>query len=129
MSENGSDLADELWAAADHKIASYLVYPEARAALAAAFRAERIDRRDLERAASDLGSATRSMVLIGVDAGLALKAGELAEEHALRGYDAVHLATALSARVDDLLVVSWDRDLATAALNCGHAVAPAIVRP
>ncbi len=69
------------------------------------------------------------MVLIGVDAGLALKAGELAEEHALRGYDAVHLATALSARVDDLLVVSWDRDLATAALNCGHAVAPAIVRP
>ena len=40
------------------------------------------------------------MRLVGVDHALARAAGTLAEAHALRGYDAVHLATALS--IDDL---------------------------
>jgi hypothetical protein len=33
-----------------------------------------------------------AMLLIGVDWSLALHAGKIAEDHALRGYDAVHLA-------------------------------------
>jgi hypothetical protein len=35
VAEHGPDVADELWAAATLRIASQLVYPEARAALAA----------------------------------------------------------------------------------------------
>jgi hypothetical protein len=128
VGEDGSDLADELWAAADLKIASYLVYPEARAALAAASRAGRIDHRGLRRVVSDLGAATSSMSLVGVDETLAREAGRLAQEHALRGYDAVHLATALSGEDRQLVVVTWDRGLAGAALRCGYPVAPAFAR-
>lgn len=128
VAEDGSDLADQLWAAADLKLASHLVYPEARAALAAASRAGRIDRRGLRRAVSDLDAATSSMSLIGVDEALAREAGRLAEEHALRGYDAVHLATALSGADPELVVVTWDRDLAAAVLRCGSPVAPPLVR-
>jgi predicted nucleic acid-binding protein len=126
VAEDGSALADELWAAADLQMASHLVYPEARAALAAAFRAGRIDRRDLRRAVADLEAATSAMLLVGVDEALAREAGRLAEEHSLRGYDAVHLATALSSGDDTILIVTWDRDLAVAALHCGRTVAPAL---
>jgi predicted nucleic acid-binding protein len=123
--EDGSDLADELWAAADLKIASHLLYPEARAALAAAYRAGRVDQRGLRQAIADLEAATSSMALVGVDEGLAREAGRLAEELSLRGYDAVHLATALSSEDDERLIVTWDRDLAVAASRCGCLVAPA----
>jgi predicted nucleic acid-binding protein len=66
------------------------------------------------------------MLLIGVDEALAHEAGKLADNHALRGYDAVHLASALSVEDDELVVVTWDRDLAAAALRCGRPVAPAV---
>lgn len=48
------------------------------------------------------------------------------EEHALRGYDAVHLATALGIADPNLLIVTWDRVLARAAGECGHPVVPAL---
>jgi predicted nucleic acid-binding protein len=126
VAEDGSDLVDELWDMAELKISSELVYPEARAALAAASRDGRIDQRGLRQGVSDLEAAASSMSLVGVDAALAREAGQLAEDYALRGYDAVHLATALSADDRELVVVTWDRDLAGAALKCGHPVAPAL---
>jgi predicted nucleic acid-binding protein len=127
VSEDGSDLADELWDAADLKVSSHLVYPEARAALAAALRAGRINARGVRRAVADLDAAVASVQRIGVDEALARDAGRLAEEHALRGYDAVHLATALSVEDPTLVIVSWDGELARAALRCGRSVAPALV--
>ena len=126
MTEDGSGLADDLWAASESRISSQLIYPEACAALATAARARRIDSRALRRAVGDLNDATASMRLIGVDAALARAAGQLAEEHSLRGYDAVHLATALCSDDRNLLVVTWDRDLGGAALQRGLAVAPAL---
>ena len=42
-------------------------------------------------------------------------AGELAQRHELRGYDAVHLAAAVTVRSADLVVVTGDNDLARAA--------------
>jgi uncharacterized protein len=64
------------------------------------------------------------MLLIGVDWSLALHAGKIAENHALRGYDAVHLATALASNASDLVLVTWDHDLARAAGRSGLAVIP-----
>lgn len=52
--------------------------------------------------------------VIGLDAVLARAAGELAERHALRGYDAVHLASAIAIEDPDLVMATWDRDLAAA---------------
>lgn len=63
--------------------------------------------------------------MVGIDDTLARSAGELAELHGLRGHNAVHLASAISLEDSELLTVTWDRDLADAAVACGYAVAPA----
>jgi predicted nucleic acid-binding protein len=123
--EEGSDLAGEVWSHATSRVASRLVYPEARAALAAAARAGRIDDPSRAAAVRDLEAACEAMDLIGVDRELARHAGYLAERHALRGYDAVHLATALSVVDPASVVVTWDRDLARGALAAGRSVIPA----
>jgi hypothetical protein len=60
---------------------------------------------------------------IGVTASIARSAGDLAEEHALRAYDAVHLASALSLADDELAIVSADRELLDAAAAVGLNVA------
>ncbi len=104
------------------KVASLLVYPEARAALAAARRADRIDAGALRVAIGSLESACAAMHLIGVDGALARRAGALAQQHVLRGYDAVHLATALSVGEPELVLSTWDRGLARAAGGVGIAV-------
>lgn len=124
LEEDGSQLADELWSRSSSRLASTLIYPEARAALAAAQRAGRLDEPSLLAAASDLQSACAAMRLIGVDWALARHAGEIAERHALRGYDAVHLATALGSQDPELVLVTWDHDLTGAAATVGIAVIP-----
>lgn len=126
LEEEGSRLADEIWARSSRRVASRLVYPEARAALAAAHRDGRIDQTALRATIGDLDAACDAMVLIGVDWPLARHAGELAEQHALRGYDAVHLATALATDAPDLALVTWDRDLASAALKLGITIIPSL---
>lgn len=55
--------------------------------------------------------------------GLARQAGELAEEFELRGYDAVHLATALDLGDEDVVLVTWDGALSRAAEKNGLAIA------
>lgn len=62
--------------------------------------------------------------MVGIDSPLARHAGELAEALELRGYDAVHLASALALGADTTLV-TWDQDLKRAAAESGCAVAPA----
>jgi predicted nucleic acid-binding protein len=109
-------------------MASVLAYPEARAALSAAQRAgridQRVDQREHRTTVQDLDAACAAMRLVGVDWHLALRAGEIAEQHALRGYDAVHLATALSIQDAEVALVTWDRNLAHASLRAGRPVAP-----
>jgi len=102
---------------------SILSYPEGRAALAAARRGERLSARGYLRAGADFESLHAELLVVGVDDRLARQAGELAERFALRGYDAVHLACALSFATDTTLV-SWDEDLRTAAAASGCILAP-----
>jgi predicted nucleic acid-binding protein len=101
-----------------------LVYPEARAAAAAAHRGGRIDARTLRSAVRRIDELCKELDVIGLDAALAHSAGELAERHGLRGYDAVHLASAIAIEDPSLVMATWDRYLAAAA--AGHrAVVPA----
>ena len=67
-----------------------------------------------------------ALVIVGVDDALARRAGEIAEERALRGYDAVHLASALALGPGETILVTWDRDFSDAAVGAGLAVAPAL---
>lgn len=72
----------------------------------------------------DLAQLDRQLTLIDVGADLCRAAGRLAEWHALRGYDAVHLATALTLASERLIFATWDRGLARAAGDEGLGVVP-----
>ena len=56
-------------------------------------------------------------------------AGHLARTHALRGADAVHLASALAVGDPDLIVAVWDRRLHAGAQAAGCRLAPAKLDP
>jgi predicted nucleic acid-binding protein len=85
----------------------------------------RIDPSTLRSAVRAIDELYAEFHVIGIDGALAQSAGELAELHRLRAYDAVHLASAISVEDDGLVAVTWDRDLADAAVACGYAVVPA----
>ncbi len=78
------------------------------------------------RAVAELDALNAELVIIGVDDLLAHRAGALADTHALRGYDALHLASALALGPGETILVTWDRALSDAAVEAGLAVAPAI---
>lgn len=122
--EDGSELAAELWATRRRAASSVLTYPEGRAALAAAHRGGRLNAGGFRQAREEFGALHDEMLLIGVDRALTQHAGQLAEDRSLRGYDAVHLASALALGKETTLI-TWDRDLRDAAARSGIGIAPA----
>jgi hypothetical protein len=124
VDEEGSELAAALWDGCDAAVSSRLAYPEVRAALAAAGRNHRLDpdaQRRAEVAWEEFWSATRAVELTET---ITAHAGDLAGKHALRGADAVHLASALAIGDDPLFAV-WDQRLRSGAETIGINVAPA----
>ncbi len=125
IEEDGSDLVAALWDGCDAAVSSRLTYPEVRAALASARRARRIDasgQRQAEVAWEGFWAATRAVEL--TDA-VTMQAGELASSHALRGADAVHLASAIAVGVHDTVFAVWDDRLRAGAEAAGIRVVPA----
>jgi uncharacterized protein len=119
VAEPGSPVARDLWDSASRVESVCLVYPEARAALSQAGRNGRLTVRQLRSAVRALDDHYLQLDVVEVDEGLARHAGDLAETHDLRGYDAVHLAAAH--RLDDaeLVVAAGDRVLLAAASQLG----------
>jgi len=72
----------------------------------------------------DFGRRWASLNVVEVTQSIAGLAGELAETRALRGFDALHLASALTIADDELVVATRDDDLARAALAEHLAVSP-----
>lgn len=124
LEEPGADEARDLWDDADLVTVALIAYPEARSALAAAARGGRISAEQLDDVKRKLERRWRQMQVVDIDPSIAFFAGDVAEEFELRGYDAVHLATAISLQDDSLLVVTWDTELARACLNADLLVAP-----
>jgi uncharacterized protein len=125
VQEQGSDLAAQLWDGCDAALASRLAYPEVCAALAAAGRNHDLSRDDLdvaERVWDQYWAAVRPVELT---AAVQREAGQLARTHALRGADAVHLASALAVSDPELVIAAWDRRLHAGAAAAGLYVAPA----
>ena len=121
VAEAGSARAAILWDEADRAVSIRLVYPEGRAALAQARRLGRLTVRQLRAAVRELEARYQELDFVELDDVLARRAGNLAEVHGLRGYDAVHLAAADRIRDPDLVVVAGDRPLLTAAAAEGIA--------
>lgn len=125
VEENGSEVAAALWDGCDAAVSSRLAYPEVRAALAAAGRDHRLDaggQYHAEAAWEEYRMATRAVELTET---ITSRAGQLARTHALRGADAVHLASALAVGVDELIFAVWDQRLRSGAEAAGAQVAPA----
>jgi uncharacterized protein len=123
--EAGSDLAADLWDGCDAALSSRLAYPEVRAALAASARNHDITETELDSVEQDWDSYWAATRPVELTAAVEHHAGQLAREHALRGADAVHLASALAIGDPDVIVAAWDRRLHYAATAVGCRLAPA----
>jgi predicted nucleic acid-binding protein len=116
-------LVAKLWDSAYPAASSILAYPEGRAALAAARRLDRLGEEEHREALAAFEALYAELTMVGVDQELAVRAGGYAEDLGLRGYDAVHLTTALELGDEEVVLVTWDRDLARAAERVGLNIA------
>ena len=113
LEEEGSERAALVWDAADVVASASLVVVEARAALAAALRGRRITPAQHRAAKRELVDLVDQLAIVAVTDRLVAQAADLAEDEALRGYDALHLAAAIT--VEAQVVASADAELCAAA--------------
>lgn len=121
LAEEGSDEADMIWNAADVLASAVTVIVEARAALAAARRSDRLSAAELRAAKAELVELLEEVAFVEITDALVAEAAELSEIEALRGYDAIHLAAALA--IEANVLTSADIALCDAAERRGLHVA------
>jgi predicted nucleic acid-binding protein len=124
VEEEGSDVAAALWDGCDAALSSRLAYPEVRAALAAAGRAHRFAAGGQQQAEAAWERYWRAVRPVQLTAAITTQAGQRAGSHALRGADAVHLASALAVGAHSLLFAAWDQRLRSAAAQTDLQVVP-----
>ncbi|MGH8906237.1 MAG: type II toxin-antitoxin system VapC family toxin [Egibacteraceae bacterium] len=122
VEEPGSKVCARLWDEAARVVSVRGAYAEGRAALAQAHRLGRLTSPALREAVSQFDTIYDQLDRIEVDDVLVRRAGLLAEEQALRGYDAVHLAAAERIQDGDAVLISGDAQLCRAARQMGFAV-------
>lgn len=119
VEEPGSEAVRRLVERAAIVASSIVAYPEARAALARRRRERSLTAAEHQRAKAALDADWPRVLALEVGTVVAHSAGELAERHRLRGFDALHLASCLvlAREFPDETVrfSSADRQLATAA--------------
>ena len=115
---------------ADWVAMSVATYAEARAAFARALRSTSrepsLTPDDYAIAVEEIDIDWPAYAHVNCDEALIQQAGENAARYALRGYDAVHLTSALmlrTARTDEIHFSTWDRALADAAVSAGLSLA------
>lgn len=105
--------------------AAQIAYVELRAAVAAVHRDRRLRPAQYEHSKARIESLWQSTSPLEVDASLVRHAGQLAADHGLRGYDAVHLAALTRLRpAPECTLASWDGELRRAASALGYPLFP-----
>ena len=132
IDEPASAACRQLWEEADDVLSTQLLYVETAAALAQAARCDRITADQQARALRVARRLCRELNAVEPTQELISRAADLASTEALRGYDAVHCATAEHVNERDLVFASGDRQQLKAGVNLGFYVAdvndPAFVR-
>jgi hypothetical protein len=100
-----------------------MIQSEARASLAQAHRLERLDDSQHRDAVAELDTVVAGIDAVEVTAQLVRRGGTLADLLALRGYDAVHLASAELVDDPELVFAARDRRLRSAARQLHMSVA------
>lgn len=111
IEESATPLCTDAWNEAEVILSSAMTYVEVHAALAQAVRTGRIDTSAHSRGLQEFEVVWEDMSRIAVTNDVIVRAATMASSHTLRGYDAVHCATALAAASDDFVAVSGDQDL------------------
>ena len=122
LGEVDAEVASELFRKADRRSTSVIAYAECRAAVAAAARSRTLTRSDARNAVAALNDVWPALDRLAVSENIVHLAGELAERRALRGFDAIHLASAL-AQAPEAVLACWDGQLARAARAEGIGLA------
>lgn len=125
IDEHGSGDVAMLWDGADAVVTSRVAHPEVRAALAAAHRDHRLDDTGHDAAKRDWASFHEALRMVELTEEVEDAAGRFAEAHALSGFDAIHLASALTLADGPLIVAAWDGRLLRAARTFGLDTIPA----
>ncbi len=102
VAEEGSDGIRRLVAGASIVATSVVAYPEARSAFARLRREQAVTDRETELLKTDLDQDWPRYLALEVSERIWRHAGDLAERHALRGFDSLHLASFLSLFSADL---------------------------
>lgn len=121
IDEDGSDSVELIWDTAGVLASTALIVVEARAALAGAERISRITAAQHREAKGELVALVDELSIVEVTEELIAEAADLAEQEALRGYDAVHLSSALTIGAN--VITSADSALCHAAERRGLHVA------
>ncbi|WP_018157256.1 type II toxin-antitoxin system VapC family toxin [Demetria terragena] len=121
VAEPGSTACQRLWNDADIVASSRIAYVEAAAALAQAERLERLTPSEHDAARSLLDQVWDEVAVINVDAAVTRHAARIARTMALRGYDAVHCASAELLASDELVAATGDHRLLQAWRDLGLA--------
>lgn len=112
---------------ADAIATSVVAYVEARAAFARLRRERPASGKRHHERVGQLDRDWDRYALIELTAAVVRSAGELAEQHSLRGFDAIHLASALwmkSVHTGDLAFAAFDRALTAGAQAAGLTITP-----
>jgi predicted nucleic acid-binding protein len=127
VAEDGSDAVANLLNAAEYQAASIVTEAELPAALGRATRVGAITERDGQAVLKAWEKDRVELLWIQLSQSTAQHAGKLAWQDGLRGYDAIHLATALWWQANlgqELVIATYDRELWRAAKRHGLSVFP-----
>lgn len=124
LSEPGSDIVDTVWDTAAELVASRLLLVEMGSVIARVARMLHLSRPTRNQITRAWETRRGDIATVDVTASVVDRAVELVHRHPLSGADAVHLATALSLDLAEVVFVTWDARLHRAARAEGLAVAP-----
>ncbi|MBK5101475.1 MAG: type II toxin-antitoxin system VapC family toxin [Desulfobacteraceae bacterium] len=98
VEEDGSSKVDALVKSSGVTATSIVAYAEARAAFARRYREKAFTSAEHDRIKVFFDKDWSSYLILSITGDMIRLAGDLAEKHALRGFDSIHLASALTLR-------------------------------
>jgi predicted nucleic acid-binding protein len=127
VNETGTDLVDAAWEQASAIATSVVAYAESMAAFHRRHREGRLTPKNLRRICDKFKGDYKQIVLVPADHHLHHYIDELLKHHLLRGFDAIHLASALIFNSDDkepIVFACFDASLNKAAEKEGLRTLP-----
>ncbi len=124
--EAGREAVMQAAETADVRCTHLIAYVELHAAVAKAERLQRLDQEGADAILNRFERDWAALLVIAADEVLVRRAGRLARQHGLRGYDSVHLAAAerlaVTMPAEQVLLAAFDKDLVAAAGRLGIQV-------